>query len=482
MPSIPTVPGTIRQNTPSAGVKVNTAALDAPNQVDREMGQVVGQVGQQLGDVALKVQGAINYGIAADADRKMREAAANFQLSRAGRDDEDNWENEWKEKSDELGAQLMENPQVGPALKRQLTQNFRDWQTANAIEVRTMATKQRINRATERVGLAADEAAKDGDEQGVVRAIDGAVQNHLLLPEVAEKTKRMYLQKIDEYAGKNYIMSNPAGAVDFLEQKGEDGKPVNLTRLTPDQRLTLLNAARENFTKYQLQNYNDLIEGLQAGEKKSPVELQALVASKVISPKQAKAYQNAYLHGNFNTDPVTMGKLFTNIANYDPQKDPQMTERATLLASIATSGFPQNVQSEMNELLGKKVDVKNVLNSPVAKDAFEGIDKRFNLGLYGKFESKVETPEGVKTVVNPKVFEEAMAVKRRVEDAARKFIEENPKASASEVNDFISNVQMQNVVRTGRTTLLRGLGIGGVRLSPNEKKAQLDALMAKAKK
>ena len=107
-----------------------------------------------------------------------------------------------------------------------------------------MANKQKINRATERVGLAADEAARDGDERGIHVAFDGAVENHLLMPEVAAKLKRDYLTRIDEYQAKTYILNNPSGAVDYIEEKGKDGQYVNLPRLTPDQRLTLINTAR----------------------------------------------------------------------------------------------------------------------------------------------------------------------------------------------------------------------------------------------
>lgn len=456
------------------------------------MGAAIGEAGRSLadtarsvGDFAMKLQSAVNYGQAADADRKMRETAAEFQQSRIGRTDEDSWGAQWKEKSDQLWQNIQETMQLSPLLRRQLSVNFKDWQSANAIEVATMANKQRINRAVDRVGMAADEAAKDGDEHGIVSAFDGAVQNHLMLPEQADKLKKQYLDKVDEYAARNYIMNNPAGAVDFLEEQNKAGKYVNLTRLNPEQRQTLINTARVQFSKFQTENYQDLIENLQNGVVKTPEELSGLVANKVISAKQRKSYESAYRHGNYNTSVDSIGKMFSDLNDYDPQKDPQFMGRAKLLANIATSGFPQNVQSEMNQLLQQKTDPKHVLNSPVAKDAFEGIDQRFRLGLYGKFETKVEDKEGnFRTVVNAKVYESAMQVKRRVEDATRKFLNENPQATAEDVNNFVSNVQMTNVVRTGRQTLLGALGQGlpTVNETADEKKARLDAILAKAKK
>lgn len=485
MSVIPTVPGSMQVQTPNAGVKLDFNTLNAPNVASGNVAQAIGEVGQVAGEFSQKLQAAKNFGIAADADREMRQAAADFHATRVGRTDEDQWGQQWKDKSEQTWSAINEKYQVGPALKRQLTVNFKDWQTANGIEVQTMANKQAINRAVDRVGLAADEAAKDGDEHGINSAFDGAVTNHLMMPEVAQKLKTDYLRKIDEYAGKNYIMNNPAGAVDYIDATDKAGKPVNLTRLTADQRLTLLNMAHERFTRFQTDNYNDLIEGLQNGQPKSSSELQALVGSKVISPKQRKSYETAYLHGNYNTSVDKIGQTFSDISNYDPEKDPKFTQRAELLGRVATSGFPQNVQTEMNGLLTKKSDPNHVLNSPVAKDAFEGIDQRFKLGLYGKFETKVEDKEGnVRTVVIPKIYESAMIVKRRVEDATRKFVDENPKATAEDVNNFVSNVQMTNIVHAGRQTILGALGQGlpAVKQTPDERQARLDAILAKAKK
>ena len=485
MAAIPTVPGSFQVQTPNEAVGADFNALDAPNRADAGMGAAIGDAGREVGDFAMKLQSAVNYGMAADADRQMREAAAEFQQSRVGRTDEDQWEAQWKEKSDQVWQGIQDTMRLGPGLRRQLSVNFKDWQSANGIEVATMANKQRINRAVDRVGLAADEAARDGDEHGIVSAFDGAVDNHLMLPEQADKLKKEYLTKVDEYAARNFIMNNPAGAVDFLEQQTKDKKYVNLPRLTADQRQTLINTAKVAFTKFQTDNYDDLIAGLQQGQVKTPVELTSLVATNVISAKQRKSYEAAYLHGSYNTSVDSIGKVFSDLNNYDPQKDPQFKDRAKLLGVIATSGFPQNVQTEMNALLQQKTDPKHVLNSPVAKDAFEGIDQRFRLGLYGKFETKVEDKEGnVRTVVNPKVYESAMQVKRRVEDAARKFLNDNPQATAEQVNDFVSNVQMSNVVRTGRQTLLGALGAGlpAVNETADEKKARLDAILAKAKK
>lgn len=464
MAQIPTVPGSFQVHTPDAGVKIDFNALDAPNRALARQGQALGEVGQQMGDFALKMQSAVNYGIASDADRKMREASANFKQSRAGRTDEDQWQTQWKEVSDRTWQEIQASSRIGPALSRQLTQNYKDWTSTNSIEVGMMANKQSINRAVDRVGLAADEAAKDGDEAGINAAFDGAIHNHLLLPEQAQKLRETYLTKIDEYAARNYIMNNPAQAADFIGEKDKRGKFTNLLRLDPDQRQTLLNTARVAFGKYQTDNYSDLIESLQNGEVKTSADLQSLVEQKVISPRQRKSYETAYRHGNYNTSPGDIGSLYTEISNYSRESDPQFTKYGDLMARVATSGFPTSVQQDMNALIGQKMDPKSVLNTPVSKDLFEAIDQRFRLGLYGKYETKIMDSLGnYSTIVNDKIYESAMSIKRKVEDAARKYMHDNPNASAEEANNAMYHIQSQyldnSVEKTVKASVVPGAAV-----------------------
>lgn len=348
-------------STPSAGFKASAGALNAPNQASMNAGQAIGQAGQMLGDFAQKLQGAVNYGIAADADRKMRQTAADFQQSRVGRTDEDQWETEWKERSDEVYSSLSDQHNIGPSLKRQLTQNFKDWQQANAIEVRTMANKQKINRATERVGLAADEAARDGDERGIHTAFDGAVDNHLMTPEVASKLKIGYLNKIDEYAARTFIVNNPASAVPWLEQKGEGGKPANVPRLNPDQRAILLNSARVQRDKYWDDNLQSLKNGVDEGNVLTEEQLDERQSLGVISQRQVQGYR-AYVKqrsGQTNIEdlPMHSAEVMTavNAIPANLSADERMAYVVAIKASKAYNSLTDPLRADFNSALKAEV-------------------------------------------------------------------------------------------------------------------------------
>jgi hypothetical protein len=485
MAQIATIPGSFQVNTPSANIQANSAALNVGNRVAMENASDVGQIGRQLGDVALRVQQAVNYGIAADADRKMRETSAQFQLSLAGRPDEDKWESEWQEKSNEMWSQLSEQTKMNPALSRQLSSNFKDWQSANGIEVRTMATKQKLNRATERVGLAADEAAKDGDVEGIDRVFSGAVETGLMLPEEAEKARRNYLTRIDEYEARNFIDSNPAQAYDFISAKDKDGKYVNLTKLNPDQRATMLNAADRAFKNYQNENYQDLITDAQNKQLKTPDQLQVLVDQKVITARQRKTYEAAYYKGQYNMDVAETSNLYSDISRYDPSTDPNFEKRTQIMQRISASGFSEDIQSDMKKFFDQKLNPESTLNTPVAKDIFADIQRRFTSGAYGDFEKRmIDKKTGAwVTIVNHETQERAMATRNRVEDYARKYLQMNPKATAEEANRAVAEFQSRETQKAVARPVLNTIGIPTIpaQQSPEDMEKRLEAILGKGR-
>lgn len=495
MADIPTIPGTAQVSTPTANVHADFDSLNAGYRGARAAALELGEAGQQIGEIGMsfaqKMQKAKNFSTAADFDRTLREQAAAFHESRIGRSDEDDWQAQWQETADQTYNEFVaNNPVRDPTLKRQLSENYKDWKSANGIEVDTMANHQRISRYMDNVRLDADAAAQSGDmehaEEHIGALYDGAVQNHIMLPEVAQEQKKTYLAKTAEYGIRNMMMSAPWMAPGYLQQKDDSGKYTNLKSLNPQQREELTNTAKIQFTKFQSDSYQGLIQDMQdTGKPATPEILSDLVTKKVITPRMRQSYENAYRKGNFNTDPVETGQVFSDITNYDPQSDPKNIQRSVLLGRVATLGFPQNVQSEMNRLMGEKTKVDGPLNTPVAKDAFQAIDQRFKLGLYGKYEERFLNPASQQweTLVHPEVYEQAMKTKSRIEDATRKFLKQKPEATADEVNGFVSNMQMSAVTANGRGPLLQTLGVGLPRLNESaaQKKARLDAILGKDK-
>jgi hypothetical protein len=293
---IPIVPGSEAVHTPDAGVQMNASALNVQSNAKFDLAQSLGSAGREIAgavtEVSKKIQAARDYTVAADADRLMRQTSASFRESLQGRTDEDQWSEQWVDKSNKVRETIFEqNPHLSAAAKRQIDVNLKDWASAGGIEVKTLANKQIINRSQQKIGLAADEAVKDGDENGMRQLIDGGVQHRLFFPEQGEAMKRQYANRMDEYAARNFIEQSPASAAQYLGEKGKNGSYTNLTRLSPDQRDRLLTEARKKTYDYQKDSLGDLITSLdQTGVPKDRGELDKLVKAGSITGRQREAY------------------------------------------------------------------------------------------------------------------------------------------------------------------------------------------------
>jgi hypothetical protein len=464
MPQIPTVPGSYRVNTPDAGVKMDFGTLNQPNVAAGNMGRAVGEVGREVGGFALQLQQAKNFGVAADADRQMRQAAADFQASRVGRTDEENWGNEWKEKSDQLWSGLQDTLPIGPDLKKQLTVNFKNWQSANAIEVQTIANRQRINRAVDRIGLDADEAAKDGGPEAaahISQVFDGAVHHQLMLPEVAEKMKRQYMGKVDRYAADRFIAANPIAGEEHLMETDAKGKYVNFPHLDDNTRVTLAfqahrfaqmkmaDTATGFFTQRQAFLNQDPGEGI---PDVNPDDVRQAVASGYMTASAAKAYLKP---PKPSFDPKAAAELKQEIMSTDFTTSQGKVAEFEYMAKIAgvAAGNTEAMQ-RLKETLNRKLDPKSSLNSPDGKDAVEIINDSFKKGLYGEYEKTIPADDKdpnakPKTVTDPKAYASAREIQQRNLDAVDEFLHKHPDATREETFKFLSSLNEKPVAQKG---------------------------------
>lgn len=351
--AIPTIPGTEQINTPSAGVKLNYNALNVTNQTKMAMGEAVGYVGEQVGAFSQKLQAAKNYGIAADASREMQKSWGEFVQSRQGRDDEENWVNEWQQKAQEVKGSVYEKHAPGPQLKRQLEQNFKDWEVTNTIETKTIANKKAIGTANLRVDAAINEAAQTGHpeaaEPQIRTLIDGKVKAGLIAPQRAKAELQDALNKVDEYAARNYIEANPIGASKYLEDK------KNLSRLDPNQRDRFLTESRVRRHQAQSDQVQGIRDSYDSGAPKSEAQIDDMVKTEQISPRGAEMYR-AYAKGDTlkkskdNFDLLNAEILSSDVSTMKPD------ERAAWKAQISEDTI--GLQQVHRNMITRAVDAK----------------------------------------------------------------------------------------------------------------------------
>ncbi len=445
MANIPTVPGSEIVQTRPAGVKADFGALDAPNQARLGLAGTIGQAGEVLGNVSQKMQEVANYSILSDADRQMRKATADFHASLAGRTDETNWEKDWLDKADEVRQGIYDQHGAGPALQRQLDTHFKDWTQANGIEVRSLARKQTINRAVERANLAADEAAKDGDEPGVKAALEPLISLGAAYPEQVQGMVLKHLDRIDHYAATNFITADPIHAEESLQEKDAKGNYVNFPRLTPEARLTLGFQAHRMAVEVRSDTAADFFNRKQAfyagdGPDVPPDEVRQAVVQGRLTPAQAKQFLKP---PKADFSPGKFATLYNDIAAYDPAKDIDKSGYAALMARAAYDPEIKGpAASDAIEMLKHKNDPKNVTNSPLAQQGNKIIAENFSRGIYGQINKLVMGADGqFKLKTDPKGLEQAQVMRAQVQTALDAWLAkpENKNVTAADVQQFIHN-------------------------------------------
>lgn len=377
MPTVPTIPGTTQVNTPDAGVKLDYGALNAPNRAKQVLAGAIGDVGEKLNQFSQKLQATVNYGIAADADRQMRQATADFQASRAGRNDPDNWAGEWKETASKTWEKINDTHAMGPALKRNLTQNYLDWQQSNGVEVNMLANKKRIGLAVDHATGLVDEAAKDGHVDAIASAYDPLVKLGAITPDHAKLLIQEGMQKSDRYAADRYIAANPVAGEKYLMETDAKGKYVNFQHMDDNTRVTVAFQAHR-FAQMKMADvatgfFNQRQEFLnqEPGESVpdvNPSEVRQAVASGYMTPAAAKAYLKP---PKPDFDPQAAADLKREIMNTDFSTDQGNLENFSFMAKIAgVAAGNKEAMSELQQTLKLKSDPKSELNSAPSKRFF----------------------------------------------------------------------------------------------------------------
>lgn len=384
MASIQTVPGSSQVATPEASVKQSFGALNAPYQAQGQLAGAISDIGQEAAGFAQQLQAAKNFGIAADADRAMRQASADFKESRVGRTDEENWGTEWRDKANEVRASIYDKGGIGPDLRRTLDNNFKNWNQANAIEVRTIAQKQAINRVRISAADSAEEAAKDGDEAGVIAAFKGATMHGAYYPEEANHLIKQGLSKIDQYAADNFIASNPAKAVDWLKETDSDGNFVNAARINPAQRrITIANAERAS-RSFQIDNANEMLLSVNNGIAIDEPEILSAENEKLITPRQATGVRNAIKAAGSQTkleNQPQFGAAVKAAINAIPQDIDNDTRRSYILG-IKTSKEYLGLVAPVREELDKWMNQDAMAEKPVVSEALKHAEQMYQAGFF----------------------------------------------------------------------------------------------------
>lgn len=215
---LPIVPGSEVQ-TPSSGVKMDSSSFReaalAPGKVAAAIGQNVGGLFEE---VSANVQANQNARQVFNADLAMRKTKDNFDASLAARPDEGTWLPAWKEQVDQLRESTLENPHVGPDVRRVLEQKFDIYEATTSGALRSKALLKSASETRTSAIASATYAAHQGDLESANNTIDAAVAHFAMTPAEAKKQKLQFPSIAAQSQADTAINTNPIKAPELIKR------------------------------------------------------------------------------------------------------------------------------------------------------------------------------------------------------------------------------------------------------------------------
>ena len=358
---ITTVPGSEMIRTPDAAVKADAGALSAgaagKRNLSRGLMDLSGAASEFTGAMMQhkqNVQRGIDAGIAADADVLMRETTASFQQSLRNRPDQDTWvkdfQDEAKSKQD---AFISAHPKLTPKLRSDLSNGFKQWQSANSVEFGNKAELRSIERAKQGHLNQIEASAKAEDYLGVGAGIQSMVNTGLVFPEQATAIREKAYESIQHHAASHEILDNPVGAYELFSDKEKVAQKFNL--LPPEVIDSYRREAYNASNEFQRKNLTGFQDRLLGGEKISNDEIIASVASKQLSPNAAKSLMIGMSRGAYTFGDLDFKDFKNKIAEAN-LGDEKSVEAWAHDAAIDISKLAPAFQPDAQKALFNKLD------------------------------------------------------------------------------------------------------------------------------
>lgn len=462
MPNLPLLetPGNVQSAQLSGGARpallrpstvsptLTTATRADPNMFAgiAAAGRQIGAGVEEFGDIAARIKNAQDSAFITRAQTAMEGASMEFQAWTKTNPDPSTWGPELDER---IGA-VKENMGDGANALSPLAQNHLktitdQWQTRTMRGVQIQAISQSLSNAeadsNEYIAL----ATTNNDLPAIQEKLDEGVNAGIYRPVVAQHI----LQK-----SRTQILTNTVnGMIDndpFTTEKvlGDDSSFPGMNATLKE---TLKLRAHKAAEQTRTETMRGMAQGVFAmqngtGPDVDKDELLVQADHQGINPKYVEMLFKPAK--TFDADGMASTKV--DIAAYDPVADEQhgYTGAAKLTQKIYELGLPPQTTTELLGELKKKSDPAAPINSPTAKGGDVVIAQRFAL-LEKQAGVQVYVPEkGIagtaghipahwKSTTNQAAVDSAMKLRADVQTAFNQYVEDNPKATPSDAEQFI---------------------------------------------
>jgi len=428
---LPDIPGVQPQQINAPMVRPGAAA--APALALQGVAESIGNAGEMFHGIAMQVQKMENGRRESEERMKLGEEYAKLQLEL---DKDPDPANRIKRTQEFFAAYKgrLDAPDMPPALRESLMQHFDGFATNATIRTAEESSRLAVKRANLQFQNEYDEGVRTGDRATTERAVRTAVDAGALLPEEAERAMREFEREDAFNNARRAIAADPIAAErelnspDFENPLLDDVQKSRLQREAEQE----ANRARADF-------FNDLII---SGEMPKEDELAALEEGGWIS-KDTHARMKSQMRDVAPAfDAAIYNEAYTQVAEYDPAKDPSGSTIAQLRQWIGSQPLPKESIQELNRKITERANPREASGpkSEWEKMYASKIVTDFNRGDFGKYRFPVDHDDNPHTPpifpVNAAEYDKAHRVRGQFTEAWRAELEKlPPESSHDQVRD-----------------------------------------------
>lgn len=432
------------QRTPQTTARGNPNRLGAELANAARIGNAAQDVGNMLGDLAVRKQEAVNVGQVAKVGVELTKGFSEFTMNLEKQPDESKWKEDWAKAEQKIVGNLKVS-EMNPAVKQRVELMLGQWRAESGLELDKRVFAAEVERAKVDTVEAADAFLHAGNVESYKTTIREGESKGLFSKSEASKLISGAESTAAKYQATDAVLADPIKAEKLLLEKTDGGNYRNYKALDPLERQTLLRSAKVAANDVRVKTLDSLTARQMRGEVISDNELQSHVDAGTLEEVDMETVKkNQFGSRLTDKDWDAYRELRSDIAEYDPNGDGDHTALTDLRRRIFMA--PESLKGELKGLLDDAADPEGFRNTAIGRQGFQVITDNLSAGFYGEFKRTYMNDDGKwVTEIDQAARQKALKLKTAADDALGDFLRDNPQATHIEVLDFIQQFNEQPV-------------------------------------
>lgn len=446
MPDFNVISGSERPVTaaPVAGAERSLAGERAVLQGKGAIAQGVQDIGNVAGRASLLVQ---NYRNDADRERIKQAIRTNeieFDTWKETQPDSETWGPEADARTKALKTQI-ESMRLAPVVKAEAENLLESWAENRRVLVQNAATRYRVKQDDAVVMASVAIAADNGNKDEVDRLIDKRVAAGAVRKDVAEISRAEAYEKADIAMVTRTMQDDPRAAIEQLNAQTDGGRWKNYKDLSETARLSLLRSAKNALESLRAEHAQDIAEQIYRGNVSGiDQRLDYEVKTGGLTAETASNLRSFARGQRSSTDMAADGsRLWQAAIDLDPSAPDAIQQEMQIRA--AAHALSPEVRDPILDTLNQR---RSNTMPPVVQQAYSLLERDYRAEVDTFTKQEVDALTSAQEKAYKKKFgrspeaglpKDPIKAKGasdrlfRYQDALRKFILANPKATAEQI-------------------------------------------------